>query len=283
MMKGKGFVIKTMERAEIDYAVEWAAREGWNPGRHDAECFYAADREGFLLGSLDGEPVGCISAVKYGHGYGFLGFYIVVPEQRGRGLGIQLWRAAMDRLAGRNIGLDGVLAQQENYRKSGFSLAYRNARYEGVDLAGGRVSDSVVPLAEMGFAAVADYDGAVFGTDRAAFLRAWVAQPEGVALGYRRAGQLAGYGVLRPCRQGYKIGPLFADDGEAADELFRALTARAGGEPVYLDVPEVNAAAVDLVRRYRMKKVFATARMYSQHVPAVSLAKVFGVTTFELG
>ncbi|MDR7867859.1 MAG: GNAT family N-acetyltransferase [Sporomusaceae bacterium] len=283
MMKGKGFVIKTMERAEIDLAVEWAAREGWNPGLHDAACFYAADREGFLLGSLDGEPVGCVSAVKYGQGYGFLGFYIVAPEYRGRGLGIQLWRAAMDRLAGRNIGLDGVLAQQENYRKSGFRLAYQNARYEGVDLAGGRVSDRVAPLAEMDFAAVADYDGAVFGTDRAAFLRAWVAQPEGVALGYRRGDRLAGYGVLRPCRQGFKIGPLFADDGAVADELFTALAARAGGEPVYLDVPEANAAALDVVRHYRMKMVFATARMYSQHVPAVPLEKVFGVTTFELG
>ncbi len=282
-MKGKEFVIKTMERAEIDVAVEWAAREGWNPGLHDAECFYAADREGFLLGSLDGEPVGCVSAVKYGHGYGFLGFYIVAPEHRGRGLGIQLWRAAMDRLAGRNIGLDGVLAQQENYRKSGFRLAYKNARYEGVDLAGGRVSDCVVPLAEMGFSAVTDYDGAVFGTDRAAFLRAWVAQPGGVALGYRLGDRLAGYGVLRPCRQGFKIGPLFADDGAVADELFIALAARAGGEPVYLDVPEANAAALDVVRRYRMKMVFATARMYSQHVPAVPLEKVFGVTTFELG
>ncbi len=282
-MAGKEFVIRTMERGEIDLAVEWAAREGWNPGLHDAECFYAADREGFLLGCPDGEPVGCISAVKYGQGYGFLGFYIMVPECRGRGLGIQLWQAAMDRLAGRNVGLDGVLAQQENYRKSGFRLAYQNARYEGVGLAGGRVSDRVVPLAEMGFAPVTDYDDEVFGADRAAFLRTWVTQPGGVALGYSRGDQLAGYGVLRPCRQGYKIGPLFADDDAVADELFTALAARTGGEPVYLDVPEVNAAAVDLVRRYRMRKVFATARMYSQHVPAGPPDKVFGVTTFELG
>ncbi|MDT8900808.1 GNAT family N-acetyltransferase [Anaeroselena agilis] len=282
-MKDKGFVVRTMERHEVELAVEWAAREGWNPGLHDAACFFAADREGFLLGSLDGEPVGCVSAVRYGHGYGFLGFYIVAPEQRGRGLGIQLWQAAMDRLAGRNIGLDGVLAQQDNYRKSGFSLAYRNARYEGADLTGGRVSDRVVPLAELGLAAVADYDGAVFGADRAAFLRAWVEQPEGVALGLRRGTRLAGYGVLRPCRVGFKIGPLFADDGEAAEELFIALTAHTHGAPVYLDVPEPNALAGDLVRRHRMKEVFATARMYSQHAPAVPLDKVFGVTTFELG
>ena len=40
-----------------------------------------------------------------------------------------IWNAAMDSLAGRNVGLDGVVAQQDNYRKSGFRLAYRNVRF----------------------------------------------------------------------------------------------------------------------------------------------------------
>ena len=34
-------------------------------------------------------------------------------------------------------------------------------------------------------------------------------------------GELVGYGVLRECHQGYKIGPLFADDEDVADSLFR--------------------------------------------------------------
>ncbi|HLA33082.1 MAG TPA: GNAT family N-acetyltransferase, partial [Pseudomonas sp.] len=31
-----------MTRAEVDLAIDWAAAEGWNPGLHDADCFYAA-------------------------------------------------------------------------------------------------------------------------------------------------------------------------------------------------------------------------------------------------
>jgi ribosomal protein S18 acetylase RimI-like enzyme len=120
-----------MQRAEIDLAVEWAAREGWNPGLQDADAFHAADPEGFLLGALAGEPAAVISAVRYGEGFGFIGFYIVRPDLRGRGYGLTLWNAAMARLAGRNVGLDGVVAQQPNYRKSGFRLAYRNIRHEG--------------------------------------------------------------------------------------------------------------------------------------------------------
>src|SRR6266568_5997206 len=124
--------IRTLRRGEIQLAIDWAAAEGWNPGLHDARCFHAADPEGFLVAEVDGVPVGCISAVAYGSGFGFIGLYIVVPAWRGRGIGLRLWAAAISRLSGRVIGLDGVPAQQENYRRSGFTLAWGNVRYAGV-------------------------------------------------------------------------------------------------------------------------------------------------------
>ncbi len=37
------FVVRRMTRSEVDLALDWAAAEGWNPGVHDAESFYAAD------------------------------------------------------------------------------------------------------------------------------------------------------------------------------------------------------------------------------------------------
>ena len=70
-------VIRTMTRHEVDVAVDWAAREGWNPGLADADCFYAADPDGFLIAYLDHEPVACISVVRYDSSFGFLGFYVV--------------------------------------------------------------------------------------------------------------------------------------------------------------------------------------------------------------
>src|SRR5215210_5519778 len=123
--------IRPASRRELDLAVEWAAKEGWNPGLSDAECFYVADPEGFLLAFCDGEPVASISVVRYGSDFGFLGLYIVRPALRGRGYGYQLWQAGMAQLEKRTVGLDGVVAQQENYRRSGFSLAHRNIRYSG--------------------------------------------------------------------------------------------------------------------------------------------------------
>ena len=119
-----------MTRTEVDFAVDLALKEGWNPGLDDAGCFYQTDPEGFLIGILDNRPIGCISAVSYGHRFGFIGFYIVIPELRGKGYGIRLWQAAVQRLAGQNSGLDGVIDQESNYIKSGFERAYRHLRFE---------------------------------------------------------------------------------------------------------------------------------------------------------
>ena len=105
------YQISTASRAEVDIAVDWAAAEGWNPGLGDAEAYYRADPSGFLIGRLHGEPVATISAVRYGD-FGFMGFYIVRPAERGRGLGIAIWNAALRHLEGCTVGLDGVVAQQ---------------------------------------------------------------------------------------------------------------------------------------------------------------------------
>src|SRR5262245_15713886 len=115
----QNFHVRAMRREEIAFVIDLAAREGWNPGLHDAECFYAADPNGFLVGELEGEPIGCISVVSYASRYGFLGLYIMRPEFRGEGYGIRIWQAGMERLSGHNVGLDGVVAQQSNYAKSG--------------------------------------------------------------------------------------------------------------------------------------------------------------------
>lgn len=270
-----------MRREELAITLDWAAAEGWNPGTHDAEAFYAADPEGFLLGETADGPVATISAVVYGGTYGFLGFYIVRPEQRGQGFGLAIWQRAMERFGEFTVGLDGVPDQQENYRKSGFRLAYRNIRLG--EEAPARPAISTVPLTDVAFDTIAAYDRQTFPAPREGFLRTWLSMPESQALGLIRDGQLAGFGVIRRCREGHKIGPLLADDDAGADELFRDLTAPVAGQLVYLDVPEVNAEALALGERYGLSPVFETARMYSGSFPDIDVTKIFGITTFELG
>lgn len=276
--------IRSMTLAELEMVLDWAAEEGWNPGWQDAASFYAADPAGFLLGLVEGEPVASIFAVRYGEDFGFIGGYIVRPGWRGQGHGMAVWRAGMARLAGRNVGLDGVPAQQANYARSGFHLAHRNARYEGRG-SGLPAEDRVLPLTAPDFDAIVAYDRAFFPAPRERFLRHWLAQEGSIVLGVRDgAGALLGYAVLRPCRSGFKIGPLCAESPAVADELLHALRGRVPlGEPVYLDVPEPNSAAIALARQHGMRPCFETARMYTGADPQLPLARQYGIASFELG
>ena len=283
-MKENKLIIKKMSLDEVGIAINWAAKEGWNPGHDDAECFYSADSSGFLIGFVADEPAAVISVVKYGSSFGFLGFYIVKPEYRGRGYGIQIWNAGMEYLKGLNIGLDGVIDQQENYKKSGFKYAYSNIRFEGSGGGDFPVDSSIVNLSSLSFSIITSYDNNFFPENRSQFLKCWINNPSHNALGIVQNGKLVGYGVIRKCRVGYKIGPLFADTTKLADKIFLAMVSGVKAtEKVYLDIPEVNKYAIDLVRKYNMKAVFETARMYTGNEPNIRVDNTYGVTSFELG
>jgi GNAT superfamily N-acetyltransferase len=275
--------IRVMRPEEIAIAADWAAAEGWNPGLADAACFATVDPEGFLLGELDGAPAATISCVNYDERFAFLGFYIVRGDLRGRGYGLRIWNAAIAHAPARSIGLDGVVAQQGNYRKSGFQLAYANIRYGGTVAPAAAPPAGIVPLAEVPFATVEADDATVFPAPRAPFLREWIGARGHIGRALVRDGRLAAWGVIRPCRNGRRIGPLVADDRAAAEATFTALVAAAGPGEVFVDVPSVNRDAVALAHDHGLAPVFETARMYTGAIRPVRLERVFGVTTFELG
>jgi hypothetical protein len=196
------FEITVASADDVQRMARWAADEGWNPGNTDAYAFHTADPGAFLIGRLDGEPVTCISVVKYGQGFGFLGFYIARPAARGKGYGLKTWDAGMVRMAGRNVGLDGVPAQQANYRKSGFRLAWNNIRYEARRPSGKAPAGvSLLDARSVPFDRLAAFDRRFFLEPRDSFLAAWITLPRDarpwVAL---RDGKLAGFAVMRSCQ-----------------------------------------------------------------------------------
>lgn len=279
--------IRNMTRDEVGELVEWAAKEGWNPGLHDADIFWLTDSEAYIAAELDGELIGGGAITSYGGEFGFMGFFIVKPEFRGRGLGNTLWHARKDRLLGRivpdaAIGMDGVFNMQAYYANGGFEFSHRDIRFKSIGVES-KHPESVVKLSEIPLDDVLAYDRKCFPAARAEFVEAWISQKDSAAFGVMDEGKLTGYGVIRRCREGCKIGPLFADDAEVAETLYKALAAFAPGESVYLDAPENNQDAIALAHKYDMEEVFGCARMYLGEKPSIQEASIFGVTTFELG
>ncbi|MDK2125501.1 GNAT family N-acetyltransferase [Parachitinimonas caeni] len=277
------YSISIMSADELATAVDWAKAEGWDPGLRDVLGFYKADTTGFLAGKYANQMVATISAVKYGAGFGFIGLYIVRNEFRGRGLGFKLWEAAIASLAGRNIGLDGVLAQQDNYKKSGFKLAHRNIRYSG-RANKCTVSSKILPVMGVDMENLLQYDSQFFPDERRAFISNWFAPENTQTLVAVEGARIVGYGSIRESHQGFKIGPLNAENSEIAEALFMALSSVVSDRSeVFLDVPEPNASAIRLAEKFGMQPVFETARMYTKAFPDMPLEKIYGITSFELG
>lgn len=273
--------IRILDGDEVATLVDWAAKEGWNPGLDDPSAFRTADPGGFLGLFVDGTMAAGISAVAYGHAFGFIGLYICRPDLRGRGLGRRVWDAGMTRLGGRCIGLDGVPEQEANYRKMGFEVAYRTTRFSGKAPKAGVPAGLTVNAAEPG-TALAAYDAAIFPGERDTFLSTWIAPPR-IARMAVRDGRIRGSGVVRKCRDGWKAGPLFADSLTEGTALLAALGEATGGEELHLDVPETGHGLGIWLEQAGFAAGFATARMYRGGMPGGDPQRALATTTLELG
>ncbi len=272
-------LVRPLMPGEVATLVGWAAAEGWNPGIADAEAFHAADPDGFLGAFVDGEMVAGISAVAYGTDFGFIGLYICRPDMRGQGHGKAVWDAGMARLDGRTIGLDGVPEQQANYASMGFVRAYETVRMSGIPAPS--AADGVTPVPVEMLPEIAAFDRRCFPRPRDEFLSVWLAPPH-IALAQIEDGRVRGYGVLRRCVEGHKVGPLFADTTEVAGRLLSALARHATG-PIQIDVPATQDAFIALLGDAGLQPGFSTARMYRGRPPRIDASAVFGVTSLELG
>ena len=279
------YEIRRMTAEDANRSWEWGRDIGWNPGLYDWKVFTAIDPKGCFAGILDGEMISCIWAIQYAGKYGFIGMYIVAPEHRGRGYGLAIWKHAIEYLSGRIgvqcIGLDGVLANEPAYQTWGFHSAYKTWRYRGT--VRGEYKRECPEITENSFTEVADYDRKVFTVERERFLHDLIFKTQAKTAEVSLNGKLAGYAVARPCFEGYKIGPLFADTGEAAHMLLQSLFAELPGQTIFIEVPENRPWAVTLMATYDMKPEVPTVRMYTSNKYQLDTRYVYGITSRTIG
>lgn len=294
----EGPIVRSLAPSEVGIAFDWAEAEGWDPGVADEGPFCECG-DNFIGAFVHGAIVGCISLTTYGSSYAFIGFFIVTPAHRRKGVGAALWSEAMARAANRVVGLDGVIAQVGRYERADFKEAFRHVRMAGelpapdaaAKLLLSRWGTLVSVLAwESGLLdALLAFEAAagLFPVERPTFVRAWLSTHEHTARVAFEKGVICGYGVIRPTRSGaYKIAPLFARDMHVASALLAALLGSVPSHSrVLLDVPDTNEDAMMLARTIGLNPVFECARMYAGGQPPAGEvgARVFAVTSLELG
>lgn len=268
-----------------------ARREQWNPGQYDLKAFLAIDPHGFLVGELDGEIVACISAVQLSPSYGFIGCYICKEEHRGRGYGLQIFQAGQKKLSHLPcIGLDGVPAQVHNYGKMGFLPHFESSRYliqksepfpltleersylANIKELGTQLSDALI------------FQQMQQGVQVESYFHSLFKNSDVKGLSYYSDGALAGFGVLRPATEGWRIGPLYANTQSIATILFKALSETVPlNENIYLDIPTNNNSALNLAQIFNMRSTSVCVRMYLGQPPPSNSDNIFSLLSLEVG
>lgn len=276
--------IGAMDEAMAGLAWSWAELEGWNPGIEDHRLLPLIDPAGCLAMHIEADGtlrmIGAIAAVNYG-GYGFVGMLLMDPAFRGKGYGKRLIAQATDHMAGLpNVGVDAVLPMVPVYEKLGLKRAYGTVRHR-------LPAGTLLPVRQARLLEAADleeliaYDASVFGLSRGAFLKRWTRNSRADTAVLRRNGRIVGFGVVRDCLSGRKVGPLFADDEEAAIDLLGVLLSRKPDRHHYLDLPDLPGHGRSLVTDAASD--FSCIRMYTGLSPRQDETRVFGNTTFEMG
>ena len=279
--------LNKLTKSHLKTLIDWARNEGWNPGEFDYEVFWETDPDGFYGFFESDKLIAGGAIVSYNGKFGFMGLFIVHPDYRNKGLGRQLWFLRRDKLISRldegaSIGMDGVVAMQPFYSKGGFEIYYKDERYERLGEQF-HISEFISNIELKDFELISAYDKKCFGFCRDDFLYNWLKMSNAKTFKYKGERSLMGFAVLRKVIEGYKIGPLFADNYNVAQELYKACLNAAVGANVYLDIPMLNENAVKLVKAFKAKYVFECARMYYNSPPEIEINKLFGITTFELG
>ena len=276
--------------------------QGFRPGALDHECYFAADENGFFIGELGGQPISSVSVVKHTNGVAFIGQFLVQEEHRSRGYGLKTWQMALEMASLQkdcNLGLDALSGTENMYEKSGFKSAWCVRRVEYAASEGALALKFFQPVeihlpSNVQFHEIVEYDASIYGFSREKFLQKWLYAPNSHSyVATDEEGKVSGYVVVRTTLkqdEGWKIGPLFANDPSIARSLYKAVFDRLYSDDenakVSADVPygqNTNQQAVQFVEEIPSTTILKCTRMYTRGVPTnFHLEKIYGHTALEI-
>ena len=296
--------IHSMNRGQLAIARQWAVQEGWNPGKHEAKPFLAADPKGYWMANLLGRPIACLAGVRYQKidqpYFAWLGSYIVRSEYRGQGYGKCLWDHTREQLSDyKTIGLHAVLKQVETYQKDGFEVPHDQALntrwvhqtkpkrfyHQQSDIEVLSLKDVFNEKPHLCMNHILEYDTRIFSTNRANFLKSWLNMPRTKVFFAFDGNDIIGYGALSATEEGYTIAPLFAKNAEVAEALYlKLLKTVPENSAVFVDTTALNSTAESVLRQIGFQEVFQTCSMYTtgSDIPSLKHDEIFAMTSLEI-
>lgn len=231
---------RLMTEADIPRGLELCRQAGWNQLERDWQIFLKLS-PGACLAMEEGKVIGTAVTLPYGDRFSWIGMVLVDREYRGRGIGMELLRKALDLINKETTAkLDATPEGRKLYLKMGFVDEYPLSRMikPGVNHSPYISAAKVFQKNEWG--AIKEADRPIFGADRLSLLEwIWTGAPE-MAFVLKKNNILLGYCFGRPGHRYFHIGPVVAADAETARHLVLAAINQGRGRSLLLDVPHLD-------------------------------------------
>jgi GNAT superfamily N-acetyltransferase len=277
--------IRAMTPEDLRLCVGLFGLVGWGNTADDVRRMLSYEPGGCFVATVGGVGVGIVASTSYGC-VGFVGNLIVRPDQRGRGIGASLMRAAMTHLldaGARSVRLDSVPRAVPLYRRLGFREEYPSLRFTG---AGGRLPwEGVERMTPTDLPGVLELDRRFFGAHRGRILERVLRDFPGLCF-VAREESIVGYIMAKAGEGVYRIGPWICEPRrpEVAESLLHRLMSEVDGQRLWAGVPGVNEASAEMLKGNGFDGLPSSLRMcYGECVPMGDPRGIFGVGAPDKG
>lgn len=228
----------------LSISVGWPHRaEDWQFLREVGEGIVAMDEIGRIMGSAMWFP--------YDEHFATIGMVITSPRLQSNGAGQWLMGNVLDRVAGRDLGLNATRAARRLYLSLNFTREATVYQCNGEAVAPPELdapAGSVRRRLEPGdLDTIVELDKAAFGADRRILLVRLLTCSEGIGL--IRGGKMEAFSLCRRFGRGHVIGPVVATNDEDAIAVVHPHAARHAASFLRLDTREKDGRFSDFLSR----------------------------------
>lgn len=291
-LKHSELTMLQMSYEDFKIVRNWCVDENWDLGLYDFNIYYNIDPYAHIIFFDDKKLVGSISITKYDDDLFSLGPFIISKEYRGKGYSKAIWnKAIMSRMANypkASILLYSVIKQVNLYKQHGFKSQYKNIRWNLRRQKHLTITNKCDPLTSELISKICKYDREIFSASREKILLTALRYPDIKGLFFQDDNIIKGYGLIRPCISGFRVGPLLADNLEVARCILVELLEYSGSKNVIIDIPDTNEDGQALMIEFNANRdeQFDTIAMlksgsFIKYKP--DMRKNYGIFSLEIG
>jgi len=231
--------LRPMGPGDLQLGMNLKKMANWNQLEADWKLLMACPGFAGWVAFHNGKGSGSITVVPYGNKFAWIGMVLVDPAARGRGLGKDLLKKAIDSFSRKMpLRLDATEEGKKIYDKLKFKEDFRLSRMQNFNvkklslksskgLRKGKAAD---------LEALAFWDAEIFAAKRPAILKGLSIMGKKCFWVFEKSGKICGYVMGRPGSRYYQIGPILAEDSQTAGLLLKAALSQLAGEELIIDV-----------------------------------------------